>query len=627
MAPPKKKLVCGFHGPDGPDRVVVSEATLRDAIAAAAEAERSKWFVSGSFRKEDHPTRFGDLVSYWLAGSNGDVRPDRLVSAQKAAIDPKILYSTLVHHDLAAAVARFKVAEGKVNSALADVYRRWDAVDAAAIIAQDAAAKLTSAEAGKTAAQTVASTRKDAVRHVEADVNAKRAPQSALDAAKAQLASAESALTAATTKLETAKRKRKDADQAFQAAERARDAAKAVHEAAVSARKTPEEEASAVTTNNKKAVRKKLVAAASSGSLSGVPDRALETALQKAHEFSADVDAWSAVFVGACVRAAAFALKLEDVKGGVHRGRNGLLVVSNRHAEYIIAARDGKASKRGTYRAFEPAGRIIKKADIIATDRRDAIKTRIDRKSVVSGHKLHCDIVTAIRKVGGKSFAETIGGNVLHTVRRRCYPLNDAGALIVSRTHLYSQENDSGHLGPPTTLSTTPSVLKPASTGRIFAVLSPVEGCDMVEEGESALMPISGTHRAFSEIETRWPWRVSTGEGGFMGKTLEKLESPFLDEEILPAAQHFEVVQADEEKGEDLRGSGLRIRRRLRARGAVRDREPGRRGRVCAARRPEGCRVGSRAPRGERAGRTDGRARGGGPARGRRHRARSCGRD
>ena len=56
----------------------------------------------------------------------------------------------------------------------------------------------------------------------------------------------------------------------------------------------------------------------------------------------------------------------------------------------------------------------------------DEIKTPVSRlNGLLGSHNLHCDIVVDDPKVGDvQSFAETIGGNVLHTVRRRCYPLN-----------------------------------------------------------------------------------------------------------------------------------------------------------------------------------------------------------
>ena len=134
MAPPpqkqpSKKLVCGFFLPDG---TVVSEADVRDAVVAAAVNERSTWLAGTTLQKEDEPARFGDLVRYWLAGSSGGIRPDRLVAAQQAATASSMPYGTLVHTALAAAVARFKTASAQGRYRDPDVYTKWDAIDTAA---------------------------------------------------------------------------------------------------------------------------------------------------------------------------------------------------------------------------------------------------------------------------------------------------------------------------------------------------------------------------------------------------------------------------------------------------------------------------------------------------------------
>ena len=111
---------------------MVSETDVRNAVAAAAAKERSTWLAGTTLQKEDEPTRFGDLVRYWLAGSKGDIRPDRLVAAQQAATTSGIPYGKLVDTTLAAAVARFKEASGKADTAILDVYAKWDAIDTAA---------------------------------------------------------------------------------------------------------------------------------------------------------------------------------------------------------------------------------------------------------------------------------------------------------------------------------------------------------------------------------------------------------------------------------------------------------------------------------------------------------------
>ncbi len=518
--PPSKKLVCGFFLPDG---TAVFEANVRAAVVAAAVRERSTWRAGTALQKEDEPARFGDLVRYWLAGSSGGIRPDQLMAAQRAATASSVPYGTLVHTALSTAVAKFKTASAKADTAIADVYTKWDAIDAAAVVVNAAADKVTAGKAEVT--------------------TAKAAVKAAT--AKVQEAEARAALTSANTALATARREQDAAKRKHQAALKDRDAARVARAKAISARDRLKDDARKIEAANRKAVRGTIVAAAPSGSVPGL-DGALEDALLKAHDFSSDIDAWSAVFVGSCVRAAAITLKLEGVVAGRHEGKDGLLAVSFRHAEYVIAARGRKKGKQGAYLAFEPKGRVIKKGDIIATDRAEEVTmtTRITLRGLAGRRNLHCDIVCDVKTDGAQPYAETLGGNVTHTVRRRRYPLTATGELIVSSTDLYIQEDDTGKFGTFSPLPMPPSVLKPRSTGRIFAVLSLVEGCDMVDESEIQ-----------TDVSARSPWRVPTGEGAFM-KRLETLESPFLDQEILPVErQEFDWVgthaQSIEESGSE----------------------------------------------------------------------------
>jgi hypothetical protein len=72
-----------------------------------------------------------------------------------------------------------------------------------------------------------------------------------------------------------------------------------------------------------------------------------------------------------------------------------------------------------------------------------------------------------------------IGGNVGNSVRRRRYPLDANRRLVVNRVQLYTQENDSGNLPNLPDTNNSPG-LHIRSTGRIFALLSPVEICAAV---------------------------------------------------------------------------------------------------------------------------------------------------
>ena len=209
--------------------------------------------------------------------------------------------------------------------------------------------------------------------------------------------------------------------------------------------------------------------------------------------------------------------------------------------------------------------------------------TRITLPRLAGRRNLHCDIVCGVKTDGLQPYTETIGGNVTHTVRRRRYPLTATGELIVSPTDVYLQEDDTGKFGTFSPLPTTPSVLKPRSTGQIFVVLSPVEGCDRVDDSKIQ-----------TEVSTRSPWRVPTGEGAIM-KRLEKLESPFLDGEILPLEpQELDWEATHEASLEGSWQSSFRASRRLRKRVILRRRASGTRRRVHAGlQRGREVRVGS----------------------------------
>ena len=98
-------------------------------------------------------------------------------------------------------------------------------------------------------------------------------------------------------------------------------------------------------------------------------------------------------------------------------GGMGLLKASQRHADYVVEARDRKP-KGGTYHAFGPGDRVVQKGDIICMDRTEFIDIRDQCASRMSTRPyfLHSDIVSSIKTENGKLFAGTIGGNVAHTV-------------------------------------------------------------------------------------------------------------------------------------------------------------------------------------------------------------------
>ena len=88
--------------------------------------------------------------------------------------------------------------------------------------------------------------------------------------------------------------------------------------------------------------------------------------------------------------------------------------------------------------------------------------------------RTHGDIVVEVQP----AFVVTIGGNLGLSVRKRRYPRDARGMLVVDRRQLYAQEDDTGALAAlplPTALP-----LADHGTARIFALLSPVEECAAV---------------------------------------------------------------------------------------------------------------------------------------------------
>jgi subtilisin family serine protease len=446
------KPKCGFHGPKG---VFVKEADLRSAVVIAALNERKIWRVGNTSQKEDNDARFGDLVRYWLAGRTGTIHPGKLKAVQQAALDPDVTYGNLGNATLNSAIQKFKVAEATVNAARADVYSKSNAVDSAIAKVKDAGKKVEAAE--------IAVSQADA-RVKKASGQSGSGAQTALDEERAALRAAKTALTSA----------RKHRDKAKQALETARMS----HAKAKAAREPLKKPARKWEVIDIKKTGKQILDKAGSKDPQNIDDL-LNEALLEAHKSRADIAAWSAVFVISCVRAAAIDKDLEAIDSrGAHAGRDGLLKASLRHSDYIIEARERKRKAvGGSYHAFEPKERTVQVGDIICTDRTDFIRKPVRLKDVKQGDLLHCDIVTKVTTEEGKRVAETIGGNVGHTVRRRQYPLNGMNRLIVSAKELFVTEDDTGAFGALTPLAQVPTLLPVESSGRILGLLSLVEEC------------------------------------------------------------------------------------------------------------------------------------------------------
>jgi Subtilase family len=213
-------------------------------------------------------------------------------------------------------------------------------------------------------------------------------------------------------------------------------------------------------------------------------------AVRNARESKLDNIPWSGAFINSCVRWAEFNLNLEGTIGG---GQQALLVLSprGRHWEYTLGAHrrrfgcrqpdgsfDANCRRGGTYHAFRTGERAPQAGDIIVQDRQAKKLANVWRFDHIpnlpnlQGRNLHGDIVIDVQP----TFAETIGGNVLHSVRRRRYPLDANGMLVVAKNQRFVAEGTAGAF-PALPAVTAKPQLNTSSTGRIFALLSPVEEC------------------------------------------------------------------------------------------------------------------------------------------------------
>jgi Uncharacterized protein conserved in bacteria (DUF2272) len=465
--PEPSPLKCGFQTPNGD---LVSTPSLREAVRQSARIERKRWWFSSSVPglgldievclKEALPWRFGDLVRYWLAhGRESTIRPSLLRAAQKAACDSSI---PILRGDNAA-IEKFRNAERAVEAQIEEVYAAYDALD---LQNARSSSKLLDSDRSLEALRLyrVAKTRRD-----ESKIAAKELDPKNLEAVRA-------------------------------------------------------------------AILQKIGADASRplGDM-------LKDALQLAHRSRIDMEAWSAVFIVSCIRSAAIDCGLEAIdKRNIHRGRDGLLFATRRHWEYVVVARERqRRAVNGTYHAYEPHLRSVNVGDIVCTDRQPFItkhnlislrsigpskpendiiqqlKSIEPRKS--GGRECHGDLVSEISmSADGKGYAETIGGNVGQTVRRRRYQLDEKGRLVVSEDRLYAQESDYGQFESFETLTRIPSRLKGTSTGRIFALLSLAEECRLTAEDSSIARESSPTVGAV-----------------FMNYVRERTGSPFTGPDIL----------------------------------------------------------------------------------------------
>ncbi|RDV24599.1 DUF2272 domain-containing protein [Alteromonas aestuariivivens] len=208
----------------------------------------------------------------------------------------------------------------------------------------------------------------------------------------------------------------------------------------------------------------------------------IDNALREAWDYSVNTTAWSAAFISYCVRNAAIELGIEAMSGSTHVGSDELLIPTGRHATYVLGAyrrRFGPGQATGTYQAFEISEREPKIGDIIVQDRHGSVVSFNNIPTTLAGgRKLHADII--VEADPGNDYVIAIGGNVDQSVRKRRYPLDATRHLVVERTQLYTQEEDNGNLPPVPAANPALTGLDTQSTGRIFALLSPVESCAVI---------------------------------------------------------------------------------------------------------------------------------------------------
>jgi Uncharacterized protein conserved in bacteria (DUF2272) len=229
----------------------------------------------------------------------------------------------------------------------------------------------------------------------------------------------------------------------------------------------------------------------------------VDSALRGAHWSRQGEAPWSAVFVDSCIRRTAIELGIEAEHGGLHVGRNALLAAHEGHRYYVKEAyerRVGGHPRNGTYHAFRPGERPVEVGDIVVLDRNvpeaGAITEVVDFDDIPTAfldpYPLHGDIVVEV----ASSYVETIGGNLCYrkpvggdlcnlspsqqpcAVRRRRFPVNRDGTLVVNREQLFVQEDDGGNL-PALPVVCSDAGLSMRSTGRVFTLLSPVGSCEM----------------------------------------------------------------------------------------------------------------------------------------------------
>ncbi len=99
------------------------------------------------------------------------------------------------------------------------------------------------------------------------------------------------------------------------------------------------------------------------------------------------------------------------------------------HSGYVVDAKKHRAeNKNKSYWAYKPSdNKIVEIGDILVKGR-SGTKPNLD--TINSGISSHGDIVIDIKKIDGKKYAVTQGGNLSNTVKQTNVPLTDSNTLL-----------------------------------------------------------------------------------------------------------------------------------------------------------------------------------------------------
>ena len=89
---------------------------------------------------------------------------------------------------------------------------------------------------------------------------------------------------------------------------------------------------------------------------------------------------------------------------------------------------------------------------------------------------MRSDIVVEIDTSASPPFVETLGGNLVQRLRRKRYPLQADGKLIVDRSDDFVVQQDDGSFPPLPSPGSATGFLDDRSSRLIFAVLGPAAG-------------------------------------------------------------------------------------------------------------------------------------------------------